>query len=112
MWSVKDNEVFLRRCPDPRIKCYHAIAASTGARPHEILPKIGDIKWLPDGRIVFYVSGKTGRRKLMIMFPYYIDYIKKWIEVHPKGTVPSSYLIYSKTNGMLAPNSGRSIRAL
>jgi|SRR5215831_11771527 len=35
MWSVKDNEVFLRRCPDPRIKCYHAIAASTGARPHD-----------------------------------------------------------------------------
>lgn len=52
------------------------------------------------------VTGKTGRRQLTILSPYHIDYLKKWIELHPKGTVSSSYLIYSKkTGGKLTPNS-------
>ncbi len=65
-----------------------------------------EIKWLPNGQPTFPVTGKTGRRQLTILSPYYTDYLKKWIELHPKGTVPSSYLIYSKkTGGKLTPNS-------
>jgi integrase len=109
LWLEEDNKIFLKYCPQnyPKIKCYHAIAAFTGARPHEILNlKMGDIKWLPNGQPTFPVTGKTGRRQLRILSPYYIDYLKKWIELHPKGTVPSSYLIYSKkTGGKLTHNS-------
>jgi integrase/recombinase XerD len=107
LWTEEDNKIFLRYCPYPKIKCYHAIAAFTGARPHEILNlKMGDIKWLTNGQPSFPVSGKTGRRQLGIMSLYYIDYLKKWIELHPKGKVPSSYLIYSrKTGGKLSANS-------
>lgn len=46
MSTLEDHEIFFKYCPDKRIKCYHAIAASTGARPHEILKlKISDIDW-------------------------------------------------------------------
>jgi integrase/recombinase XerD len=107
LWTEEDNKIFLEYCPQNKIKCYHAVAAFTGARPHEILNlKMGDIKWLPNGQPTFPVTGKTGRRQLRILSPYYIDYLKKWIELHPKGRVPSSYLIYSKkTGGKLTPNS-------
>jgi integrase/recombinase XerD len=37
MWTLEDNLAFLKYCPDPKMKCYHAIAIDTGARPHEIL---------------------------------------------------------------------------
>jgi len=108
MWSQKEHEIFLKYCPDLRISCYHAIACFTGARPHEILGlRIGDLKWLPNGEgVVFKVTGKTGSRPLKIMLPYYMDFVKRWIERHPRGKVPSSYLIYSKkTDGMLSPRS-------
>lgn len=108
LWTQEDNKIFLKYCPpNPKIKCYHAIAVFTGARPHEILNlKMGDIKWLPNGQPTFSVTGKTGRRQLTVLSPYYADYLKKWIEQHPKGTVPTSYLIYSKkTGGNLTPNS-------
>ena len=68
MWTIEDNELFLRYCPDPRIKCYHSIATATGARPHEILNlKIEDIIWPVDGgNPSFTVNGKTGQRSLRI----------------------------------------------
>jgi integrase/recombinase XerD len=54
----------------------------------------------------FEVTGKTGCRGLKIVHPYYANYVKQWIELHPKGEVPSSYLIYSmKTGGKLAVDS-------
>jgi integrase/recombinase XerD len=108
MWIQKEQEIFLKYCPDLRISCYHAIASFTGARPHEILGlKIGDLRWSPNGEgLTFEVTGKTGSRTLKIMLPYYIDFIQRWIERHPKGKVRSSYLIYSKkTGGLLAPRS-------
>jgi integrase/recombinase XerD len=44
MWDADDNLVFLRYCPSPRDRVYHAIEADTGARPHELLGlKIKDI---------------------------------------------------------------------
>lgn len=45
MWTLEDNLVFLKYCPDPKMVCYHALAIA-GARPHEILAlKIEDIIW-------------------------------------------------------------------
>jgi integrase len=66
IWTLEDNEVFFKYCPDPKIKCYHGIAVDTGARPHEILGlKIEDIVWPPNGAPpIFVVSGKTGSRSL------------------------------------------------
>jgi hypothetical protein len=42
---------------------------------------------------MFPVTGKTGRRQLRILSPYYIDYLKKWIELHPKGN-PSDVVVW------------------
>jgi Phage integrase family len=100
----------LKYCPDKRIKCYHAIAASTGARPHEILKlKISDIDWLSDGGFPnIPAEGKTGKRNVTMYFFY--KYVKEWIELHPKRPVHSSYLIYSKKTGeMLGEDSLRGI---
>ena len=108
MWMPNQQLVFLKYCPNPKIKCYHAIATFTGARPHEILGlKIGDLKWLPNGEgVIFEVTGKTGSRTLKIMVPFFMDFVKRWIDQHPRNKVPSSYLIYSKkTDGKLAPSS-------
>lgn len=67
MWTLEDNLVFLRYCPDPKMVCYYALAIDTGARPHEILAlKIEDIIWPPDGGYPrFVVHSKTGTRSLI-----------------------------------------------
>jgi integrase len=64
MWTLEDNEVFLKYCPDLRINGYHALAIDTGARPHELLKlKIEDIVWPPDGQPPkFILNDKTGSR--------------------------------------------------
>lgn len=110
MWTLEEHEIFLKHCPDPRIKCYHAIAASTGGRPDEILSaKIEDIDWPSDGGFpTITLRGKTSKRDVTIY--YFIQYLKEWIALHPKRAVPSSYLIYSKkTQGMLREDSLRGI---
>jgi integrase/recombinase XerD len=96
MWTIEENELFLKYCPDPRIRCYHSIAAATGARPHEILNlKKEDIIWpLDGGNPYFTVYGKTGQRSLKIF--RFQSYIKEWMEHHPSRGVSSSYLIWSK----------------
>jgi hypothetical protein len=41
---------------------------------------------------------------------FYIQYVKEWIALHPKGAATSSYLIYSKkTKGILGEDSLRGI---
>jgi integrase/recombinase XerD len=110
MWTLEDNLVFLKYCPDPKMVCYHALAIDTGARPHEILSlKIEDIIWPPDGGYPrFVVHGKTGMRSLISC--RFHKYIRKWQERHPKRSIPSSILIYSeKIGGFL---NGRSLRAM
>jgi integrase/recombinase XerD len=100
MWTIEENELFLKYCP--RIRCYHSIATATGARPHEILKlKIEDIIWPVDGgNPYFTVNGKTGQRSLKIF--RFQSYIKEWIEHHPMRAITSSYLIWSKkTKGKL-----------
>jgi len=51
MWTIIDNEIFFKYCPDARIIGYHSLAVDVGARPHELLGlKIEDIIWPPDGQ--------------------------------------------------------------
>lgn len=99
MWDLDDNEVFLKYCPDPRIKGYHALAIDTGARPHELLRlKIEDIIWPPDGQPPkFILNGKTGPRVNSSM--RYHKYLRNFIDQHPKRSIPSSILFYSKKTG-------------
>ena len=110
MWTMEDNLVFFKYCPDPRIVCYHAIAIDTGARPHEILNlKIEDIIWPADGGYPrFVVHGKTGTRSLISC--RFHKYIRDWQERHPKRSIPSSILIYSKKTGGIL--NGRSLRSI
>jgi integrase len=98
MWDLDDNEVFLKYCPDPRIKGYHALAIDTGARPHELLRlKIEDIIWSPDGQPPkFILNGKTGPRVNRSMRH---KYLRNFIDQHPKRSIPSSILFYSKKTG-------------
>jgi hypothetical protein len=45
LWTPEEHAVFLNRCEDLRLTCYHAIALDTGGRPGELLElKLGDIK--------------------------------------------------------------------
>ncbi|MGA8083560.1 MAG: tyrosine-type recombinase/integrase [Candidatus Nitrosopolaris sp.] len=108
MWTLEESEIFFKYCPTDlhKIRCYHAIAVSTGARPHEILKlKIEDIIWPPNGEFPsFVVNGKTGTRSLTVYF--FHKYVQEWIEQHPFRAVRSSILVYSeKTRGILHERS-------
>jgi len=96
MWTLENHNIFFKYCPSKKIKCYHAIAVDTGARPHEILGlKIEDIIWPLDGKPpTFTVSGKTGSRPLPLL--RFHRYVREWIEQHPKRAVPSSILILTE----------------
>ncbi|MGA8843258.1 MAG: hypothetical protein WB511_06705, partial [Nitrososphaeraceae archaeon] len=37
LWTVEDDQLFLKYCPSKRERCYHMISRDTGCRPHEIL---------------------------------------------------------------------------
>lgn len=98
MWDpIEDSEVFFKYCQSTwtRIKAYHAIAV-TGARPHEILRlTIEDIIWPPDGEHPYFLAvGKTGKRTIWIT--RFQEYVREWIEQHPKRAIRSSYLFYGK----------------
>jgi len=99
MWDIGDSELFFKYCPDPRIICYHSIAHATGARPHEILGlTIGDIIWPADRTPPYFtVRGKTGQRTLRMY--RFENYVKEFIEGHPRRAIPSSPLIWSKKTG-------------
>jgi integrase len=99
MWDLDDNEVFLKYCPDLRIKGYHALAIDTGARPHELLNlTIENIIWPPNGEPpLFTLNGKTGPRVNRAM--RYHKYLRNFIDQHPKRSIPSSILFYSKKTG-------------
>ena len=99
MWTIEESELFFKYCPDSRIVCYHSIANATGARPQEILDlTIGDIIWPSDGTAPYFtVKGKTGQRTLKIY--RFENYIKDFIERHPKKAILTSPLIWSKKRG-------------
>jgi integrase/recombinase XerD len=101
MWNAEDNLIFLKYCPSPRDRCYHAMEADTGARPHELLNlRIKDVEFISEdsnryAKIV--VNGKTGERALPLIDS--IPYVTQWISNHPQGTNREAILLPNLRNG-------------
>jgi integrase/recombinase XerD len=96
LWTAEDDSLFLKYCPNPRDRCYHAMSRDSAARPHELLKlRIKDVvfKLTPDRRqyAEILVNGKTGTRHIPLIDS--IPYIKDWISQHPQGGNPSSILL-------------------
>lgn len=96
LWTEEDDSLFLKYCPNPRDRCYHAMAGDSAARPHELLKlKIKDVVFnlTPDKKqyAEILVNGKTGSRSLPLINS--IPYIKDWINQHPQGGNPNSILL-------------------
>jgi integrase len=99
LWDNREHAIFLKYCPDPRDRCYHAMAIDMSARPSEILNlKIKDItfKTTDDGiqyAEVLIRGGKTKPRTLPLIDS--IPYLKEWIQKHPTGDNKESWLFIS-----------------
>jgi integrase/recombinase XerD len=96
LWSQQDDSLFLKYCPNPRDRCYHAMSRDSAARPHELLKlRIKDIvfKLTNDKKqyAEILVNGKTGARHIPLINS--IPYIKDWISQHPQSGNPNSILL-------------------
>jgi integrase len=96
LWTQEDDSLFLKYCPNPRDRCYHAMSRDSAARPHELLKlRIKDVvfKLTPDKKqyAEILVNGKTGTRHIPLIDS--IPYIKDWISQHPQGTNPNGILL-------------------
>jgi integrase len=96
LWTPEDDSLFLKYCPNPRDRCYHAMSRDSGARPHELLKlKIKDVvfKITPDKKqyAEILVNGKTGTRHIPLIDS--IPHLKDWISQHPQGGNPNSILL-------------------
>ena len=93
----REHYIFLKYCPDPRDRCYHAMAIDMSARPSEILNlKIKDItfKTTDDGiqyAKVLIRGGKTKPRTLPLIDS--IPYLKERIQKHLTGDNKESWLL-------------------
>jgi len=96
LWTTEDDLLFLKYCPDKRIKCYHTMSRDLSCRPHEILKlKIKDIIFKTSGNFQYaqvLVNGKTGSRPLPLInsIPYVKDYLD---HEHPQPGNPNAILI-------------------
>jgi integrase len=105
LWDAREHAIFLKYCPSKRDRCYHAMANDMSARPHEILNlKIKDIvfKVTEDGiqyAEVLITGGKTKPRTIPLIDS--IPYVKDWINDHPIGANPDSWLFVSAGNNSL-----------
>jgi integrase len=96
LWTQEDDSLFLKYCPNPRDRCYHAMSRDSAARPHELLKlRIKDVifKLTPDKKqyAEILVNGKTGTRHIPLINS--IPYIKDWISQHPQSGNPNSILL-------------------
>jgi integrase/recombinase XerD len=97
LWTSEDDSLFLRYCPNPRDRCYHAMSRDSAARPHELLKlRIKDVvfKLRPDKKqyAEILVNGKTGTRPIPLIDS--LPYIKDWItNHHPHAGNPNSILL-------------------
>ena len=98
LWTAQDDSLFLKYCPNPRDRCYHAMSRDSAARPHELLKlRIKDVvfKLTPDSKKQYaeiLVNGKTGTRHIPLIDS--IPYIKDWItNHHPQAGNPNSILL-------------------
>ncbi len=122
LWTAQDDLLFLRYCPDPRIRCYHAMAGDSAARPHELLNlKIKDVvfKVAPNDKRQQYaevlVNGKTGTRHIPLINS--LPYLKDWLtNHHPQSGNPNSTLLcgygHSLGNSINITSLGRIYRKL
>ena len=99
LWTTEEDALFLKYCPDKRIRLYHIMARETSGRPHELLSlKIGDVIFHnSDGKVYATITigkeGKTTPRTVPIInsIPYYKD----WISEHPHGDSKNHFLFPS-----------------
>jgi integrase len=98
LWTTEDDSLFLKYCPNPRDRCYHAMSRDSAARPHELLKlRIKDVvfKLTPVEKKQYaeiLVNGKTGTRPIPLIDS--IPYIKDWISNHhPQAGNPNSILL-------------------
>jgi integrase/recombinase XerD len=96
LWTLEDDSLFLKYCPNPRDRCYHAMSRDSAARPHELLKlRIKDIvfKLTPEKKqyAEILVNGKTGTRHIPLIDS--IPYIKDCISQHPQSGNPNSILL-------------------
>ena len=99
LWTLEDDLLFLKYCPNKRDKCYHAISRDTSCRPHEILRlRIKDVIFKTTGNNYQYaevlVNGKTGSRSTPLF--YSIPYVKDWLDEHVQRGNPNAFLIPSR----------------
>jgi len=101
LWTIEDDRMFLKYCPDKRIQCYHAVSRDTSARPSEILRlRVKEINFKIAGDKTYaqiFVSGKTGSRPIPLFNS--IPYVKDWLNDHPQPGNPNAFLIPSKARG-------------
>ena len=101
LWTVEDDQLFLKYCPSKRERCYHMISRDTGCRPHEILGlRIKDVVFKmandrPYAEVM--VNGKTGSRSVPLINS--IPYLKDYWDDHPQRTNPNAYLIFGMGKG-------------
>jgi integrase/recombinase XerD len=97
LWSLEDDQIFLKYCSDKRIQCYHTISRDTSARPSEILKlRVKEINFKLAGDKTYAqisVNGKTGSRIIPLFNS--IPYIKDWLNNHPQPENPNAFLIPS-----------------
>jgi hypothetical protein len=118
LWAMQERKIFLKYCPETKIKAYHAMALDTSARSHELLNlKIKDLKErvIPatkdkDGNITreqlviyqFMVTGKTGTRGLALTDS--MSYVKAWLEEHPQKGNSDCLLFVNRVCKPLRPD--------
>ena len=96
LWTLEDDSLFLKYCPNARDRCYHAMSRDSAARPNELLKlKIKDVvfKLTPDKKqyAEILINEKTGTRHIPLIDS--IPYIKDWISQHPQGGNPNIILL-------------------
>jgi hypothetical protein len=97
LWTAEDDSLFLKYCPSPRDRCYHAMSRDSAARPHELLKlRIKDVvfKLVPDSKKQYaeiLVNGKMGTRPIPLIDS--LPWIKDWISQHPLSGNPNSILL-------------------
>jgi integrase len=97
LWIAADDLLFLKYCSNKRDKAYHAIARDSSCRPSEILNlRIRDLHFKTSGSNQYaeiVVNGKTGNRSIPLFAA--LPYVKDWIDDHPQGQNPNTFLIPS-----------------
>ena len=100
LWTQEEDSLFLKYCPDKRLRLYHIMSRETSGRPHELLSlKIGNIMFqnIEDGKIYATVTigkgGKTTPRTVPVINS--IPYLKDWLTDHPHGDGKNHFLFPS-----------------